>query len=126
MRKLASIRRIADVKPIPNADAIEVAVVDGWEVVTKKGEYKPGDLAVYFEIDSFVPEHLAPFLTKAGKAKEHQGVVGNRLRTVKLRGQVSQGLLLPLRPTCDMIKSMVMEGLDVTAPLGVVEYEPPI
>lgn len=126
MRKLASIRKITDIKPIANADAIEVAVVDGWEVVVKKGEYQPGDLAVYFEIDSFVPEHLAPFLSKGGKAKEYEGIVGNRLRTVKLRGQVSQGLLLPLSPTCDGIESLLIEGLDVTYPLGVVKYDPPV
>jgi hypothetical protein len=50
MRKLASIRRIADIQPILDADAIEVAVVDGWKVVVKKGEYNVGDLAVYLEI----------------------------------------------------------------------------
>lgn len=127
MRKLASIRKISDIKPIENADAIEVAVVDGWNVVTKKGEYKPGDLAVYCEIDSFIPEHLAPFLSKgSGGPKEFEGIVGNRLRTVKLRGQVSQGLLLPISPTLDNIESQLFEGLDVTYPLGIVKYEPPI
>jgi hypothetical protein len=54
-RKLASIREIKEIVPIEGADAIEVAVVDGWKVVTKKGEFKPGDLCVYFEIDSFLP-----------------------------------------------------------------------
>ena len=54
-RKLASIRKIKELLPIEGADAIEVAVVDGWKVVTKKGEFKPGDLCVYFEIDSFLP-----------------------------------------------------------------------
>lgn len=131
MRKLASVRKIADILPIENADAIEVAVVDGWSVVTKKGEYQPGDLAVYFEIDSFVPEHLAPFLTKGNaKAKEYEGIIGNRLRTVKLRGQVSQGLLLGLRDP-NVYKALlglndVYEGLDVTEQLGIVKYEPPI
>lgn len=127
MRKLASIRKISDIKPIANADAIEVAVVDGWEVVTQKGEYKPGDLAVYCEIDSFIPEHLAPFLSKGSNGpKEYEGIIGNRLRTVKLRGQVSQGLLLPLSVCDDVIESMLMEGLDVSLPLGIVKYEPPI
>ena len=49
MRKLASIRRIADIQPIEGADAIEVATVDGWKVVVKKDEFKIGDLAVYLE-----------------------------------------------------------------------------
>lgn len=126
MRKLASIRKITNIKPIANADAIEVAVVDGWEVVTKKGEYQPGDLAVYFEIDSFVPHELAPFLSKGQSPKEFEGVVGNRLRTVKLRGQVSQGLLLPLSILDGVVESKLMEGLDVTFPLGIVKYEAPI
>ena len=127
MRKLASIRKISAINPIPNADAIEVATVDGWKVVVKKGEYKVGDLCVYLEIDSWVPYALAPFLTQKGQEpKTYEGIVGNRLRTVKLRGQVSQGLLLPLVPTCDMIESQLLEGLDVTAPLGILKWEAPI
>ena len=68
MRKLASIRKIADIRPILDADAIEVAVVDGWKVVVKKGEYSVGDLAVYIEIDSWVPTELAPFLKQRARA----------------------------------------------------------
>ena len=54
-RQLATVRRIVAVDPIPGADAIEVATVSGWKVVIKKGEFVPGDLAVYCEIDSFLP-----------------------------------------------------------------------
>lgn len=121
MRKLATIRRIADILPIDGADAIEVAVVDGWKVVTKKGEYKTGDLAVYLEIDSWVPHDLAPFLSKGQEPREYNGVKGERLRTVKLRGQVSQGLLLAIdaeTPSC--------EGDDLTEELGIQKWEPEI
>jgi hypothetical protein len=93
-RKLASIRRIADIQPIDGADAIEVATIDGWKVVVKKGEFKVGDLAVYMEIDSWVPTELAAFLSKGQEPRVYNGVKGERLRTIKLRGQVSQGLLL--------------------------------
>ena len=55
MRKLASIRRIAEIKPIDGADSIEAVRVDGWWVVSKKNEYNVNDLCVYFEIDSFLP-----------------------------------------------------------------------
>ena len=96
MRKLASIRKIADIQPIVGADAIEVVSVDGWKVVVKKGEYSVGDLAVYLEIDSWVPHELAPFLSKGQEPREYNGVKGERLRTIKLRGQVSQGLLLKI------------------------------
>lgn len=129
MRKLASIRKISEIKPIPNADAIEVAVVDGWNVVIKKGEYQVGDLAVYFEIDSWVPHDLAPFLSKGQEPKEFEGVVGNCLRTVKLRGQVSQGLLLPLSIIDSKYRDMLevpLEGYDVTDELGIKKYEAPI
>lgn len=98
MRKLASIRRISDIQPIPDADMIHVVTVDGWKVVAQKAMgYKVGDLVVYLEIDSWVPHKLAPFLTKnVAIPKVFNGVEGERLRTIKLRGQVSQGLLMPL------------------------------
>lgn len=131
MRKLATIRRIDAINPIPDADAIEVATVGGWKVVVKRGEYAVGDLAVYCEIDSWIPHALAPFLSK-GEPKEYNGVKGERLRTIKLRGQVSQGLLLPM----DVISQAhgvtyyppdaYQEGTDVTNELKIQKYEPPI
>jgi RNA ligase (TIGR02306 family) len=131
MRKLASIRKIADIRPIQDADAIEVAVVDGWKVVVKKGEYSVGDLAVYIEIDSWVPTELAPFLSKGQEPREYNGVKGERLRTVKLRGQVSQGLLLKIE---DDIKTRLLiawqnseipgDADDVTDLFGIQKWEP--
>lgn len=126
MRKMASIRRIDNIQSIPGADAIEVATVGGWQVVIKKGEFAVGDLAVYCEIDSWIPNDLAPFLSKGSEPREYNGVRGERLRTVKLRGQVSQGLLLPLEPTCADIESRLFEGLDVSAPLNIQKWEAPI
>ena len=130
MRKLASIRRIADIQPIEGADAIVVATVDGWKVVVKKGEFKVGDLAVYLEIDSWVPHELAPFLSKGQEPREYNGVKGERLRTIKLRGQVSQGLLLSLRDPV-VYKARLgsndwYEGQDHTELLGIQKWEAPI
>ena len=96
MRKMATIRKIDSIRPIPGADAIECAIVGGWTCVVKKGEYTVGDLAVYLEIDSWVPTELAPFLSKGKEPRVFDGIKGERLRTVKLRGQLSQGLLLSL------------------------------
>ena len=126
MRKMASIRRIDDIVPIEGADAIECAVLGGWKVVVKKGEFTVGNLAVYCEIDAWIPTELAPFLSKGKEPREFEGIKGERLRTVKLRGQLSQGLLLPLEPTCANIESELFEGLDVSVPLNIVKWEAPV
>lgn len=130
MRKLASIRRIADIQPIQGADAIVVATVDGWKVVVKKDEFQVGDLAVYLEIDSWVPHELAPFLSKGQEPREYNGVKGERLRTIKLRGQVSQGLLLSQGSLyvgiLEYLGSEPVEGADLTEFLGIQKWEAPI
>ena len=96
-RKLATVRTISELLPIEGADRIELAIVDGWKVVVQKGIYKAGHQAVYLEIDSWVPHDIAPFLTEEGHfPKEYNGIPGQRLRTKKIRGQISQGLLLPI------------------------------
>ena len=140
-RKLASIRRIADIQPIEGADAIVVATVDGWKVVVKKDEFTVGDLAVYLEIDSWVPHELAPFLSKGQEPRVYNGVKGERLRTIKLRGQVSQGLLLktdqlvfatetksigPDSSAVLRVEKLDHEGADLTELLGIQKWEAPI
>lgn len=122
MRKLASIRRIDDIQPIPGADAIDVATIGGWNVVVKKGEFAVGQLVIYFEIDSWIPHELAPFLSKGQEPRTYEGVKGERLKTVKLRGQVSQGLILPLN---DKVAGLA-EGDDATEILGILKYEKPV
>ena len=144
IRKLASIAEITYIKPIEGADAIECAIVNGgWPVVIRKGEYQVGDVAIYLEIDSWVPHKLAPFLSKGQEPREYNGVKGERLRTVKLRGQISQGLLLPLtipsnydeepayvhEPVGDQSRCYILYnnlGDDVTEELGIQKWEPPI
>lgn len=151
-RKLASIRRISDIQEIPGADLIELALVDGWKVVVAKDVgHKVGDLVVYCEIDSFLPiKEEFEFLRKSSY-KKMGDQEGFRLRTVKLRGQVSQGLILPIsvfgaygyrmsedllneNPALEPNKSVIspsemielVVGNDVTEVLGIVKYEPPI
>lgn len=132
-RKLAYVRRIDDIMAIEGADAIECAVLGGWNVVVKKGEFKAGDLATYLEIDSWVPKDLAPFLFEG---KVFEGVEGARLRTKKLRGVLSQGLLLPIEGQVlsmynDAIHSYEetqypCEGQDLTEHLGIKKWEKPL
>ena len=119
MRKLASVRKIHEIAPIVGADAIELAKVDGWQVVVKKGEYQVNDLVIYLEIDSWVPNELAPFLSKGKEPKEFEGIKGERLRTIKLRGCLSQGLILPI------INGMI-EGDDVDDLLNIKKWDRPL
>ena len=126
MRKLATIRTVSDVSPIPDADAIEVLTIGGWKVVSKKGEFAPGDRCVYFEIDSVLPIKPAfEFLRKSSyiKTSEYEGF---RLKTVRLRKQVSQGLALPLSVFPEIDFSTLDEGTDLTESLGIIKYEPSI
>lgn len=113
MRKLATIRTIANIKPIPNADRIEVAQIDGWEVIISKSDnFSQGDKVVYIEIDSKMPKTPEYDFLKSRKYV---------VKTIKLRGQVSQGLVLPLAvlPPGDY-----KVGDDVTEILGVTKYDP--
>ena len=78
---------------------------------------------VFCEIDSWVPHEIAPFLSKGKEPREYLGIKGERLRSVKLRGVISQGLILPISvlPLVDYA-----EGEDVSEKLGIVKYEPPV
>jgi len=96
----------------------------GWPVVVKKDEFKVGDQVIYFEIDCWVPQTIAPFLCKE-PVQEYGGVKGARLRTVKLRGQISQGLVLPLHPTLPA-DYKAHDDTDLTELLGVQKWEPPV
>lgn len=124
MRKLVTIRKITDLQPIKKADRIEIAIVDGWKVVVNKGIHQIGELVVYCEIDSLLPiREEFEFLRKSSYKKMANGVEGFRLKTIRLRGVYSQGLVLP---TSILSDQNVKEGDDVTEALGVVKYDPPI
>ncbi len=131
MRKLASIQTVNATEPIPNADAIEKIRVLGWWVVVKKGEFEPGDKVVYCEIDSLLPERaefefLRPNCYKPAQTDATGGLVlpaGFRIKTVKLRGQVSQGICFPLSVLPP--DAPTAEDADVTEALGVLKWEPP-
>ena len=125
MRKLATIRKVSEIAPIIGADKICHYRVDGWWIVDSVGRYQVNDLAIYIEIDAWCPHELAPFLSKGKDPREYSGVKGERLKTVKLRGAVSQGLLLPI-PTELNDPTQFTEGLDITELLGIQKWEPPI
>lgn len=131
-RKLASIQVVNAVEAIANANAIEKIRVLGWWVVAKKGEYLPGDKVVYCEIDSLLPERTEFEFLRANCFKPAQMnatgetilPAGFRIKTLRLRGQVSQGICFPLSILPD--ESPTDVGADVTAFLGVRKWEPPL
>jgi len=147
-RKLASIRKIDKITKHTNADSLEICHVGGWRVVTKIGEFQEGELAVYFEVDSFLPmERDFEFLRKSSY-KKMGDLEGFRLKTIRLRQELSQGLLLPLsilekddemiigvskQPWGDQLQLgpyddaiVIEEGTDVTEYMCVLKYEAPI
>lgn len=131
MRKMAEIVNIDNVEIHPNADLLDICTVKGWKCVTKRDEFKQGDLAIYCSIDSWIPHSLAPFLSKGKEPREYEGVKGECLRTVRLRGQVSQGLILPIMGCGSGYDEPAdfhpfNEGDDVSSTLGIVKYEPPV
>ena len=122
-RKLATLEVIKDLQPIPGADNIEVATVRGWKVVVRKGEFEIGSLCVFFEIDSFLPELPEfEFLRKSCFATLNTGETGFRIRTVKRRKQLSQGLALPLSHFSLTSKTFTI-GTDLTNFLGVKKWK---
>jgi len=112
--RLATIQVIKDIQPIPEADAIQVAQILGWKVVIRKGEFNVGDKCVYCQIDTVLPNKQEfDFLRK----------VNFRIRTVRMRKQVSQGIAFPL--------SIIPAGnyevdQDVTELVGIQKYVKPI
>lgn len=128
MRKLASIQRITDIAPIEGADKIEVASILGWKVVIPKGQYNIGDLVVYCEVDSLLPRtEWSEFLFKSAK----EDVTKYRLKTIKLKKQISQGIVFPLSILPKIVFNSLeeaynnyIEGDDVTENLEIEKYEP--
>lgn len=123
MRKLASIQRVWKIESIDGADRIELAHVLGWQCVVNKGQFQPMDIAVYFEIDSFLPiRDEFEFMRSSSYKKTDIMGEGFRLRTMRFRGQISQGLLLPVSQFPEIPKDADV-GDDVTELLGVRKWE---
>ena len=110
MRQLASIKEVKDILPIEGKDRIELAIIDGWSVIIKKGEFKVGDKCIYVEIDSVMPDR-PEFDFLRGK--------NFRIKTMKMAGVISQGICFPTT----LLKKDYPIGTDVTEELGIVQYE---
>jgi RNA ligase (TIGR02306 family) len=129
MRKLATVQQIEEIQPIENADAIEKARIKGWWVVVKKDQFKIGDKCIYFEIDSLLPIIAQfSFLSNGQSLKKSiedgKEITGFRLKTIRLRNQISQGLIMPLSEFPEV--TVLDIDTDVSELLNVFKYEPPI
>lgn len=134
VRKMASIQEVNGVHPIEGADKICQYGINGWRVVDQVGKYQVGDRVIFCEVDSFIPSTIAPFLTKAGHfPKVYNGVEGEKLRTIRLRKALSQGLILPMSifgcgsgydEPADLMPDYKV-GDDVSEVLGIVKWEAP-
>ena len=121
MRSLVTIQKVKSISAIPDSDFLELAHVMGWQCVAKKGEFKAGDLGVYYEVDSFLPiDDRYEFLRNTSYRENVDNGTGFRIRTVKMRGQLSQGLLLPLEKFPEL--AGCGEGDDVTDKLNVKKW----
>lgn len=134
-RKLASIRIIKGITSIPNADRIEIANIDGWSVVVEKGKFFAGEMVVFYEIDSFLPIQPRYEFLRKSSYKMCDGREGFRIKTIKLRGQLSQGLVMPISAFPNLLREIdgylqvfheLEIGTDLTELLGVTKYEKPI
>lgn len=137
MRTLAKVVRLGKILKHPKADRLDITYVGGWQVVVQKDQFKEGGLAVFFEIDSWIPTSLFDLNRPGQEAKKFKGVYGNRLRSVRLQGELSQGLLLPMSilestaydyDTEDQKvflapEQVFQEGEDVSDVLGILKYE---
>ena len=132
-RKLASVQKVKAIKPIEGADRIEIVQILNWDCVAQKGQYKIGDLVIYFEIDSLLPDIPAFEFLKGSSWS--QKLNKYKISTHKFRGQISQGLVIPIHQLTEIYnqinKSSVSsidydEGDDLTALLKIEKYEPPV
>ena len=137
-RKLASVQKIKAIKPIEGADKIEIVQVLNWDCVAKKGEYQVGDEVIYFEIDSLLPD--IPMLEWLKGSSWSQKLNKYKISTHKFRGQISQGLVMPIKDLKELYNQIndnngiaypidIMaptEGTDLTEILNVEKYEPPV
>ena len=123
MRKLATIQKVQALHEIKGADFIEICQINGWQCITKKGEVKVNDLVIYFEIDSFLPDN--DYFSFLSKKTTYEGKQGYRLKTIRLKKALSQGLVLPIshfKNHLSILTSM-KEGDDVTEILDVIKYD---
>jgi RNA ligase (TIGR02306 family) len=116
-----TVEKILKIDVHPNADRLELVTCRGWQCVVPKGVYKEGDLCVYIPIDSILPEALESLLFGGTTIK----LTKSRVKTIKLRGAISQGLIANLVTIENHLGKKLKENQDITEKLGITKFEPP-
>jgi RNA ligase (TIGR02306 family) len=111
--------RVTEVISIEGADNIEQCMIGGWSCITKKGEYKPGDMVIVATTDAIIPLGLSSAMGVQNYLRNKE-----RVRTVKLKGVFSECLIIP--KTYLPIGTIVYEGMDLMKELNISKYEPPV
>lgn len=120
---IVTVERVLEVKPHPNADRLDLVTVKGWQVIVGKDSSKAGDLVVYIPIDSILPNDFEAFLfPPESKIK----LKNSRVRTIKIRGEISQGMVVSVASLSPQWGVPYREGADVKGILGIEKYEPPV
>ena len=136
-----TVKRILAIELHPNADALDVVAIDGYRSVVRSGQFETGDLVAYIPEDSVLPEWLLKRLGFWDRKKNRgtlHGKEGNRVKAIRLRGELSQGICYPIHEDGDehgllfteagisYSAPRAREGDDVAERLGITKYEPPI
>jgi RNA ligase (TIGR02306 family) len=117
---VAYVGTIGSISEIPNSDNIELVMVNGWNSITPKGEYKVGDLVVISTTDSVIPQELSDKMGVTNYLRK-----GQRVRTVKLRGVYSECLIIPTK-YIPGYGDQYYDGMDMMEKMGITKYEPPV
>lgn len=122
LNSVCYVGRIGEIRPIEGADNIELAIVNGWNAITKKGEYQVDDKVVIATTDAVIPQDLSDSMGVTGYLRK-----GQRVRTVKLRGVYSECLIMSKNTIPALRKFPTLtEGEDLMELLGITKYEPPV
>jgi RNA ligase (TIGR02306 family) len=121
LNSVCYVTTVTELKPIDGADRIELAVINGWNCIVKRGQYKVNDLVVIATTDAVIPQELSDELNVTEYLRK-----GQRVRTVRLKGVYSECLIIPVTYVYRKTTKVLVSGMDVMDILGIYKYEPPV
>jgi RNA ligase (TIGR02306 family) len=118
-------RKVREVKHHPYADRLDICKIEDteYQFINIRDDLKIGDYIVYFPEDSIIPDEILDLINLKGRLS---GKGKNRCKAIRLRGECSQGLIIPSKRIEEYLGREIIEGEDLTKSLGVIKYEPPV